>query len=455
MLTLDATANTGESYLGVGLADAMITRLSGVHSLAVRPTSAVLRYSDATTDPLQAGRELGVDFVLDGRIKTLGKRIRITLQLMDVQQEANAWAEQFDEQIADALELEDSISSKVADAILPQLTETKRPQIRKRGTDNPQAFEAYLRGRYFWNNFTPETLPRALEAFQTAIALDPNYALAYVGLADFYNWAGIYGNLRATESHPRAKAAARRALELDDSLGEAYAALALTIKGADWNWDESERLYKRALELNPSYSLAHEWYSSLLVGTGRFEEGLEEIKRAEELDALSLRAMTLTAWTEYQARRYPEVIAKAQQIIDLNKNHPQGPLQLGNCLIHVGRAEEAVKFLRQGDQLMPNHPLPKYALCFGLSAAGKVDEARSVLREMEQIAQRQYVKAYYLAMAYTAVGELERAFAEFEIAFAEADPWINWFGTEPKLDVLRNDPRFIQLFKRTNNPLSK
>ena len=454
LLSLGPTTDTGESFLGVGLADAMITRFSGVRTLAIRPTSAVVPYSDPNADPLRAGRELGVDYVLDGRIKTLGNRVRVSLQLLDVRQAANAWAEQFDEQYSDALQLEDSISAKVAESLLPQLTETGRRRFRKRGTDNPRAFDAYLRGRFFWNKFTPASLPKALEAFGEAIQLDPNYALAHVGLADFYNWAGIYGILPASVTHPKARAAAQRAIELDDSLGEAYATLGLSIETAECNWAETERTYQRALELNPNYSLAHEWYSSLLVGTGRFKEGLDEIKRAEELDPLSLRGMTLTAWSHYQVRRYRDSIAKAQQIIDLDRSNPQGHLQIGNALVEVDEADKALVALEESLRLMPGSALPKCLLCFALIATGKRNEAEAVLDEMVNAAATSYVKEYFLALAHVALGDHEKALGYLEQAAAERDPWLVWFGTEPKLDPLRKEPRFIELFQSTNNPLA-
>src|SRR6185436_3620787 len=376
LLNLGPTTDTGESFLGVGLADAMITRLSGVRTLAVRPTSAIVSYGEATTDPLRAGRELSVDYVLDGRIKMVGNRVRVSLQLLDIQQGANSWAEQFDEQYSDALDLEDSISAKVAQSLLPQLTETGQVRFRKRGTDSAQAFDAYLRGRYFWNKFTPGSLPKALTAFEEAINLDPNYALAHVGLADFYNWAAIYGILPPGVSTPQAKAAAKRAIELDDSLGEAYATYGLSIETADCNWQETERIYQRALELNPNYPLTHEWYSSLLIGTGRFEEGLHEIFRTEELDPLSLREMTLVVWSYYQVRRFEEAINKAQQIIELDRNYPQGHFQLGNALLEVGEVDKGLAALREGTKLMGG-ALPMSIMCFGLVAAGKREEAES------------------------------------------------------------------------------
>jgi TolB-like protein/Flp pilus assembly protein TadD len=454
ILNLTPNVDTSETFLGVGLADAMITRISAVRSLAVRPTSAVLRYGDETVDPIAAGRELGVDFVLDGRIKVAGPRIRVSLQLLDISNETTFWADQFDETFVDALVLEDSISAKVVDLLLPQLTGDEPQEVKPRGTENAEAFEAYLRGRFFWNKFTPASLPKALDSFQRAIALDRNYAAAHVGLADFYNWAGIYGLMPAPEAHRKAKAAALSALELDGSLAEAYAALALTVESADWDWPEAERLYQRALELNPNYSLAHEWYSSLLVGTGRFEEGIREIRRAEELDPLSPRTMTLTAWTIYQAGRFPESISKALQIIDLDKDYPQGYLQLGINLLQLGRPKEAVRALKKAVRLMPNSALPRYELCYALVANGRPDEARTVLGEITDMATRGYVKSYFIAMAYAAVGELDTAFRWFDKAVAERDPWLVWFGTDPKLETLRRDPRFIRLFKLTNNPLA-
>jgi serine/threonine-protein kinase len=453
ILNLGAKTETGESYLSVGLADAMITRLSRVRSLAVRPTSAILRYGDETTDPMNAGRELAVDFVLDGRIKIAGERVRVSLQLLDVSRNTSVWANQFDESFADALELEDSISAKVSGAILPQLTHDEQARLKKRGTDNPEAFATYMRGRYFWNQFTPDSLPKALASFEKATALDPDYALPYVGLADFYNWAAIYGILPAGECYPRAQRAARRALELDDSLAEAYAALGL-INESLWQWKESERLYLRAFEVNPNNALAHEWYASLLVGTGRFEEGVREVRRAEELDPLSLRAMALTAWTLYQARRFPEALAKSQQIIELDHNFPQGHLQLGNCLIHVGRNEEAIDALRKCAYMMPDSALPKYELCFALVAAGHAEEARRVLDEIKTLASGRYVKPYFIALAHAALGETDAAFELLEKVFEERDPWVIWFGTDPKLDSLRQDSRFRRLFAQTGNPLT-
>src|SRR5215831_17489681 len=416
ILNLGESSDTGDAFLGLGLADAMITRLSGVRALAVRPTSAVAPYSDEHADPLRAGRELGVDYVLDGRIKTLGSRVRVTLQLLDIRQAANSWADQFDENYSDALDLEDSISKKVAYSLLPRLTDTGRRRFRKRATGNPRAFDAYLRGRFFWNHFTAQSLPKARASFEEAIALDPNYALAYVGLADAYIWSNIYGLLSTADSLPRARTAAQRAIELNDSLGEAYATLGLVMQG-NWEWTEANQLLQKALELNPNYPLAHEWYSAQLVGTGHFDEGVAEIKRAEELDPLSLRRMTISAWTFYQTRRFKESIAKAQRIIDLDRNNFQGHLQISNALIEVGEFERALAEAREARALAQHLALPSYIYCFALVAAGQREEAKQILQEMVTTFERGYFKPYFIGITYVALENYDKAFEYLEKSF--------------------------------------
>ena len=452
LLNVSAAGDTDDTYLSIGLADALITRLSNVRSLIVRPTSSVMRYGGEGTDPLAAGAELKVDFVLDGRVKRAGERIRVSLQLLDVRNNRSGWAHQFDQRFTDVLELEDVISAQVADALVPRLTGDERRKLEKRGTNLCGAYEAYVRGRYFWNQLSNESMPKAIASFQRAIALDPDYALAHAGLADSYNWASILGILPADECRREARAAARRALELDDSLGEAHAALAFISAFAESDWMSGERQVKRALELNPSYSLAHEWYSTLLMGTGRIEEGLKEIRRAEDLDPVSLRAMTLTAWTLYQARRYDEAIEKARQMIEMDKNFWQGYVQLGNVFVETGRAEEAVDLLQHASRLLPDSGVTLFTLCHALVAAHRPEEARAVLDRLVAAAATRYIKPFFVAMAFVALDERDAAFEWFEKSLDEEGGWLIWLATEPKLDRLRDDQRFEQLLRRTNRP---
>jgi serine/threonine protein kinase/Tfp pilus assembly protein PilF len=445
---------TGDQFLGIGLADALITRLTNIKRIVVRPTSSVLRYAEETTDPFEAGRQLNVEFVLDGNFRRVGERVRVSMQLLNVEENTSRWAQVFDENFTDVLELEDSISEKVTQSLVSSLTGEEQKQLAKRGTNNVEAFQAYMRGRYFWNQFTPDSLPKALESFQKAVALDANYALAYVGIADFYNWACIYGMIPPSVSYPKLEENLRRALEIDDRLGEAYAELGLT-ETNQWNFAEAEKNHRRAIELSPNYSLAHEWMSSLLISTGRFEEGVREIKLAEQLDPLSLRAKTLTAWSFYQVRQFENSLEKALEIIELDEHYAQGYLQAGNVLVELGRAEEAVEMCRQAIRIMPDAALALYALCFALGRAGREKEARQYLDHVKDLAAKSYVKPYFLAMSHLALGEIEEAFEQFEISFAEKDMWLVWFGTDAKLDSIRGDARYLELFRQTNNPILK
>jgi TolB-like protein/Tfp pilus assembly protein PilF len=450
-LNYGAGADTGDQFLSVGLADALISRLSGVRRLIVRPTSSVLGFG-AGIDPFAAGRELGTDFVLDGNIRRVGDRIRAAVRLHDVRQNSTVWAQTLDERLTDILEVEDSISERVANSLLPQLTGEEQRRISERGTDTPAAYEAYLRGRYFWNQFTPESFPKAQESFETALALDPDYALAHVGMADFYIWANIYGLIPSATAIKEAERHARQAIEKDERLGEAYATLGHLAHNR-CRWAESEKLKRRAFKLNPNYVHTHEWWAGQLVGLGRSEEGAEQMRFAESLDPLSLRVKTLTAWTLYQAHYFEEALERGRQIIELDKHYPQGYSQTGFALWALKRFDEALPHFQKFDALIPGSALPKYQLCFAFASLNRHDEARAVLDEIKTLAAGGYVKPYFLAMAHVAVGDFDRAFEYFEQSFEEYEPWMLWFGTDPMLESLHDDERFINLLERMKNPI--
>ena len=447
LMSPSTAENTDESYLTVGLADAIITRLTSVQKLTVRPTSSITRYNEHQINPFRAGLELGVDFVLDGRIRRFGERLRISLQLLDVKAGSAIWAGQFDEHLTGVLEMEDAISEQVAAALIPQLTGEDRQKLAKRGTNDPKAYESYLRGRFFWNQFTSQSLPRALEEFQTAVSLDPEYALAHVGIADFYIWANIYGLVDVKESYVRANASVRRALEIDRELGEAYASFGL-ISLNRYEYEKTEHLFRRALEISPHYPLTHEWYSAYLVGNGRFDEGMREIVLAEELDPMSLRTKVMVVWSYYQAHQFEKALAKADEIISLDENYPQGHLQRGYILCEVGRANEGVKSTERALELMPGSSLVQFQYCFVLAAAGRHEDAARIAAEMIERSKTEYIKPMFLGLALVAAGKLDEAFEYLEIAAEERDPWMNWFATEPKLESIRTDERYLGILKR-------
>ncbi|HEX8708189.1 MAG TPA: protein kinase [Pyrinomonadaceae bacterium] len=437
-----------DEYLGMGMADAIITKLSNIQRIIVRPTSAVIKYADGESNAVSAGHELDVNFVLDGRIQRVADRVRVTVQLVRVRDGAPLWATKFDENFTDIFEVEDSISGQVAEALMPRLTGEERELLYKRETENAKAYQAYLKGRYFWNKFTDEDLGKALEQFEEAIRLDPNYALAYVGVADYHNWAAIYGVCSPEECFPQAKAAASRALEIDDSLAEAHAALAFTTVCYDWDWVASEQRFKRALELNPNYGLTHQWYSNLLAARGRFDEAITEMKRAQQINPLSVIDQTMTGWTYYHARQYEMAIEELQKALQMDRNFGNAHMILGAVYAEVGMYDEAISMVNRSLELMEGSAVPMWVLGYTLAASGRRQKAQEVLGKLERLSGERYISPYQFAVINVGLGNYDAAFEWLEKAYESRDEWLLWLGTEPKLDALRSDPRFTSLLRR-------
>lgn len=452
LLSPSGEESTDEAYLTVGVADAIITRLTSVQRLIVRPTSSITGYTSDNVNPFRAGAELGVDYILDGRIRRFGERIRISLQLLDVAKIKTIWAGHFDEHLTDVLELEDAISEQVAAALIPKLTGEEREKLAKRGTNDAAAYESYLRGRFYWNQFTSQSLPKALEAYEEAIRIDPEYALAHAAIAEFYVWAGIYGLIPTTIAYQNSEASIRRALALDLDLAEAHAVHGLLLNNR-FLFEQAEQSFIRSISLNPQYALAHEWYGALLVGTGRFEQGLEEMFLAERLDPMSLRTKILVAWYHYQMGLYDEALAKADEIVEMDHNYPQGHLQRGNLLSFLGRHDEALESLAIADAMMKGSALVEYHYCFVYHRAGLKEDAVRLVDAMELRSKTEFVKPYFLAMANLAAGRVDRAFELLETALDERDAWLVWIGTEPNLEVLHADERFKRILKKSRREI--
>ena len=438
----------GDEFLGMGMADAVITKLSNIHRIMVRPTSAVVKYFDGTHNILAAGHELDVGYVLDGRIQRAGARIRLTVQLVRMRDGVPLWAAKFDENYTDIFSLEDSISEQVAQALVPRLTGEERELLLRHETENATAYQAYLKGRFFWNKFTNEGFEKALEQFREAIRLDPDYAQPYVGIADYYNWTAIYSIGAPGEYFRHAKDAASKALELDDSLAEAHAALAFTTLLYDWDWTAAEQGFQRALGLNPNYGPAHQWYSNLLAAQGRFSEAIMEIKRAQEINPLSLMDLAIGGWTYYHARQFDKAIAEGKRALEMDRSFGNGYMVLGVVYEQMGRYDEAIENLRKSLDAMEGSMLPLWALGYTLAKAGRRPEAQEVADRLKQLSEQVYISPYYMAMVHTGLGDREAAFACLEKACEIRDEWLIWLGTEPKLDELRADPRFTDLLRR-------
>jgi TolB-like protein/Tfp pilus assembly protein PilF/tRNA A-37 threonylcarbamoyl transferase component Bud32 len=444
--------NTGDEYLGIGLTDALITRLSNVRRLVVRPTSSVLRYHGANVDPLIAGRDLGIDYVVDGSLRRVDNRLRVTAQLLSVKEGVTRWAEHFDEDSTDVLQIEDSISEKVASALLPQLTGDEQHQLSKRGTDNAEAFEAYLRGRYYWNAYSETGLAKALDSYQRAIKLDPDYALAYTGIADYYNWLGVFGIKPFAECSGAAKQAASKAVELDATSAEAYTALGFATVCHDFDWSVAESQHRRALEINPNYATAHNWYAFHLAMEGRFDESIQQMLRTRELDPLSPAVIQALGWCYYQARRFDESVATFSGLLDATPDFPYGLITYSWILREAGSLDEAVKVAEKALDLSGGGQLYFTALGATYAAAGKPEQARAVLDRLTQMMVHGYVSPYQRALIHLHLGERERALELLQQAHSIRDAWIVWLGVEPQWDPLRGEPAFETILRDLRHP---
>ncbi len=452
LLDLQPRSDSGTDYLGTGLADALITRLSAVRRFAVRPTSSVLRYG-ANSDPLVAGRELGVAFVLDGRIRRAGDRIRVTVQLLSVRDGTSMWAGQFDEEFTDVLRLEDTISSSVAEAILPHLTGEERLRLAKRGTDNPQAHEAYLRGRYYWNTFTEDGFARAIVCYNQAIAIDPNYSVAYAGVAAYHNWLGSFTVLPFAECAAAAYEAASTAVAIDPKLAEGHAALGQAILFRDFDWANAERQLLRAIEINPNYSVARIWYALQMTMEGRFNEGLQEVQFARSLDPLAIISRFSLIWCSYHARRFNEANLLAQETLKAEPNNLMVLHAASFLMSRLGRHDEAIAAAKRSVATAGKASNTLGRLGSAYAEAGNIDEAEAVLRDMHAIGSYRYISPYHLALVNCALGRTEQALDLLEGAFENRDAKVLWSAVDPELDSLHGHPRFSELLRRLKHPL--
>lgn len=442
-----STDNTDE-YLGLGMSDALITRLGGVIGVTIRPTSAVRKYADGGQDPVAAGRELRVESVLDGSIQKVGDRIRLTAQLISVADGRQLWADKFDARFTDLLTLEDSISERVAGSLALQLSGEERKQLAKRYTDSGEAYNLYLRGRYFWNKRTRDAVDKAIDYFGQAIEKDPNYALAYAGIADSYILHGsFFVSAPPSEVYPKARDAATRALGIDDKLAEAHTSLAMIKTQYDWQWAEAESEFKQAIALRPNYATAHHWYAFYLSAMRRFDEAFAEIGRAQELDPLSLIVATDVGAILFVAGRYDQAIEQCKRALELDPNFAQAHSILALIYDQQQRHDE---WLVEREKVLTLAGKAGEAAAFRQTYAryGPKGVAENWLAELKQSAGSRYVPAFAMAVAYTNLGDKDRAFEWLDKACDERSPRMPDIRVMPAYEKLRSDPRFPALVRR-------
>ncbi len=443
-------AGNRDEALELGMSDTLISGLSRLRQLIVRPISAVRGYTDLDQDALAAGRELGVESVLDGNIQRSDGRIRVSARLVRVGDGATLWSETFDEEFTDIFSVQDSISKKIVGALALQLSGEEQGRLTKRYTANSEAYELYLKGRFFWSKSTPEGLLKSLEFYAQAIELDPGYALAFAGQADSYNLLGSYGVWPINDSHPKARAAAEKALALDEDLAEAHTSLAAVIADYYWDWAESEKHFKKAIDLNPNYAVARSWYSQQLSRMGHVDEAVEEARRSQALDPLSSSADAQVGLALYRARRFDEAAEELRKALEFNPQALDAHLFLGLVYIEQGKNAEAISELQTVGELSGKNPTMQVLLGYGYASAGQRDEAEAILKEFGSPSSKQPVFQIGIAMIYIALGDHDQAFEWLDKAY-NARAWqLGFLKVEPIFDPLREDPRFADLMRRVN-----
>ena len=444
--------DSDDEFLGPGIADALIMRLSSIRRLKVRPTTAVLKYGNSIHDPLVLGRELSVDALIDGVYQRIGDQIRVSVQLISVTSGLTLWATKFDENFTNIFAIQDSISEQVVRSLSLKLSGDEQKQLAKSYTDNAEAFQLYIKGRYFWNQRSIEGIKKGLGYAQQAIALDPTYAPAYIGLADSYNLLGAqHSVLPPRESFPKARAAVLRALEIDEQLAEAYASLAFINWGFEWDWSTAERNFLKAIGLKPNYPTAHHWYGELLVTAGKFDEGMVQLRMAQELDPLSLAINVDLAAAFYYAREYDRSENQLENLLDLNAGFIRARVMLGKVWEEKKEYTKALEMLRSAVELSREDPVTATALAHTLARAGQPEEAKRIVNDLQQ--SRQYVSAGNIATIYIALDEKELAFNWLERAFENKDIQLIWLKVNPAFDPLRSDHRFTKLVERVSSVL--
>jgi DNA-binding winged helix-turn-helix (wHTH) protein/TolB-like protein/Flp pilus assembly protein TadD len=439
------SGQSSDEYLTLGLADTLITSLGKLRQVVTRPTSSVLKY--AAADPLDAGRQLGVDALIDGRFQRLNDRIRVTVQLIRTSDGAPLWSEKFDEKFTDVFAVQDATADRVSQALALRLSGEEKRLLARTTTVNAEAYQLYLRGRYCWNKRTAEGLKKGIEYFTQATAKDPTYAQAWAGLADCYSLLSYYSLLSPQEAFPKAKAAAQQALTFDDSLAEAHTSLALALMAYDRDGAAAEREYQRALALNSNYPTAHQWYAEYLTAQGRFDEALAEIKRARELDPLSLITNSIEGFVYYYARRYNQSAAQLQKLLELDADFWPARWFLGWTYTAQGNLTQAIAELERARRLSGDNSGVVSDLGCAYAVLGRKEEARALLRALAEQARTRYVSPYRLAALQAGLGDASEAKRWLQTAEAERDWELLYLNVDPRFDALRSDPQFASLLR--------
>ncbi len=442
------TAEENNKALGLGLADALITKIGSLRAIAVRPTSAVAKYAEIEVDALEIGRKLNVDAVLEGTIQQSEGRIRINTRLLRVENGEQIWAEKFDGEQAKIFDLEDRLSKQAARALSLKLNIQESERLTRHNTSNNEAFDAYLKGRYFWNKRTEEGFKKAIVFFNQAIEKDADYAQAYSGLADCYILLGIWGALPPVEAMPKAKEAVIKSLKADDTLADAHISLAFIKWVYDWDWAGADEEFQKALELDPNNATAHHWYAYYLAAIGRFDEAIVHINKAQELEgSLSFSIGNDIGEIYCWSGQHDRAISQLEEIARLQPDFAIAHNTLGIAYLKKGRIVEAVAELETARRL-DNSPRMLSTLGYAYGAAGQRDKARKIIGELKELSAQRYVSAFATAIVYAGLGEDQETLDWLEKAYHERSDTMAIFNVYPLLDNVRTKPQFVKFQQR-------
>ena len=444
----NTTHDPNTEYLSDGISEALINSLTQLQQLRVIARSTAFHYKGKEADPQVVGRDLNVRAVLMGRVRQTGDTLNIQVDLVDATTGAQLWGKEYEGKVSDVLSVKQSIAREVTEKLRLRMSDEEQRQLVRHDTTNAEAYQFYLRGRYLWNKRTAEGIERAIEQFQEAIDRDPNYALGYVGLADCYGLLEEYAGVPASETLPKARAAADRALQIDDSLSEAHTSSALVFNQM-WRWAEAEGEYKRAISLNPNYPTAHHWFSIYFRMKGQLDDSLKEIKQAQELDPLSAVISQNVAEVYLLKNDLNSAIAECKRIIELDPNFPGAHEELGFAYLKQRRYEEATAEFQETVELSGSASKNLGDLGYCYAVTGRRTEAQAILKELEEKYARREAIGQYLAEVYAGLGDRDQAFTwlgrDFERRSGIRLPFIKWWFT---FDDLRGDPRYVDLLRR-------
>jgi TolB-like protein/Flp pilus assembly protein TadD len=446
------SGDASQSYFADGMTDELITDLAQISALRVISRTSVMVYKGARKPLPQIARELNVDAVVEGTVLRSGDQVRITAQLIEAATDKHLWSQSYEGELRDTLALQNRVASAIADQIRINLTPQEQAALKNVKVVNPDAYESYLKGRYFWNKRTADGLKVALAYFKQAIEEDPKYAQAYSGLADTYALLGDwqYAVMTPKEAFPKAKAAAIKALELDNTLGEAHNSLAFVLDGFDWDFDSAGKEFQRGIELSPGYATAHHWYAWHVSLLGRYDEAIAEMRKAQNLDPLSLIINADLAEVLVLAHSYEESIQQSRKTIEMDPNFALAHNQLAQAYLQKHMYDEAVAELQQAVKLSGNSPTCMANLARAYVASGKRNEAVKLLGDLKKRSNPGYSNASEIAMIYASLGDTDQAMNWLEKGYEERfNPGVL---LRPGFDPLRSDPRFQILLRRIGLP---